>query len=296
MACHINIFFTTFLFATGFERGIGFSYNNQSAWLKLGGSHCGGNRQSPINIVTNNLEDGDDIGLIELAMQNFDNPVNGTWKNNGSTLFFTPDSSATVATTSTYLGEYKLLQFHFHWGADNQEGSENRVNGNQYSGELHFVHIRESSMSIYDGDRFTVVAVFIESDENMELSGIWEKLSNIPDFNQSLSVSNIVYNDLLPESLDYYYFNGSLTTPLCNETVQWVVLQSSISAPAKFFSAIRKTQQANFEFLRRNFREVQNLHRRQVYQYNCTAYHILPIFGVLLVSVIAMLYCKKYCY
>ena len=290
MAPALILFLTAaFFLETCYGAGIQFNYSNQSAWVNLPGSQCGRNRQSPINIVTNNLENGSDIGLTELEMQNFDNPVNGTWKNNGSTLFFTPDSSAPVATTRTYLGEYKLLQFHFHWGADSQEGSENRVNGNQYSGELHFVHMRESSMSIYDGDRFTVVAVFIESDENMELSGIWEKLSNIPDFNQSLSVSNIVYNDLLPESLDYYYFNGSLTTPLCNETVQWVVLQSYISAPAEFFETLRTTPEKNGEELESNFRDVQNLNERQVYQYQGAANHVLPAFSVLIISAISVL-------
>ena len=286
----IILFLTAaFLFETCYGAGIQFSYSDQSAWLNLPGSQCGGNRQSPIDIVTNNLEDGNDIGLTELAMQNFDNPVDGTWSNTGSTLIFTPDSSATVATTRTYLGEYNLKQFHFHWGADSQEGSENRVNGNQYSGELHFVHMRESSMSIYDGDRFTVVAVFIESDENMELSGIWEILSNISDFNQSLSVSNIVYNDLLPESLDYYYFNGSLTTPPCNETVQWVVLQSYIFAPADFFETLHTTPEKNGEELESNFRDVQNLNGRQVYQYQGAANRILPAFSVLLISAIAAL-------
>ena len=256
-----------FLVETSYGAGIHFDYNDQSAWLDLPGSQCGGNRQSPINIVTNNLGDGGDIGLTELAMQNFDNAVKGTWKNNGHSLTFTPDFSAPVATTRTYLGEYKLLQFHFHWGANSQEGSENQVNGNQYSGELHFVHERQSSTSIYDGDRFTVVAVFINSDENMQLSGIWRELSTIPNFDQSLPVLGITYNDLLPKNLDYYYFSGSLTTPLCDETVQWVVLQSSISAPADFFEALRTTPEENGCKLERNFRDVQNLNGRQVYRY-----------------------------
>ena len=256
-----------FLVETNYGAEIHFDYNDQSAWLNLPGSQCGGNRQSPINIMTNNLGDGRDIGLTELAMQNFDNAVQGSWKNNGHTLTFTPDLCAPVAITRTYFGEYKLLQFHFHWGANNWEGSENRVNGNQYSGELHFVHERQSSASICNGDRFTVVAVFINSDENMKLSGIWRELSTIPNFDQSIPVLGITYNDLLPKNLDYYYYSGSLTTPLCDETVQWVVLQRPISAPADFFKALRTTPDENGFKLERNFRYVQNLNGRQVYRY-----------------------------
>ncbi|XP_063469116.1 carbonic anhydrase 5A, mitochondrial isoform X11 [Symphalangus syndactylus] len=35
---------------------------------------------------------------------------------------------------------YRLKQFHFHWGAVNEEGSEHTVDGHTYPAELHLVH------------------------------------------------------------------------------------------------------------------------------------------------------------
>ena len=33
-------------------------------------------------------------------------------------------------------GKYKFEQFHFHWGNNDSEGSEHRVNGKMYSAEV----------------------------------------------------------------------------------------------------------------------------------------------------------------
>nr|AYD38862.1 carbonic anhydrase 2 [Mytilus edulis] len=37
-------------------------------------------------------------------------------------------------------GTYRLEQFHFHWGADDNKGSEHTINGKMYAAELHLVH------------------------------------------------------------------------------------------------------------------------------------------------------------
>ena len=35
--------------------------------------------------------------------------------------------------------------------------------------------------------------------------------------------------NLLPKNRDYYYFNGSLTTPPCSEGVKWMVMQNYLT-------------------------------------------------------------------
>ena len=36
--------------------------------------------------------------------------------------------------------EYKLLQLHFHWGADDSMGSEHTINNRRFPLEMHLVH------------------------------------------------------------------------------------------------------------------------------------------------------------
>ncbi|MEO0684669.1 MAG: carbonic anhydrase family protein, partial [Cyanobacteria bacterium J06649_11] len=62
---------------------------------------------------------------------------------------------------------------------------------------------------------------------------------------------------LLPEDKDYYHYFGSLTTPPCSETVNWIVLKEpvEISSPqvqkfAKVFPMnARPIQQVKRRFL-----------------------------------------------
>ena len=39
---------------------VDFSYDNQAEWPTFEGSSCGGNRQSPINVDTDEVEEDDD--------------------------------------------------------------------------------------------------------------------------------------------------------------------------------------------------------------------------------------------
>ena len=45
---------------------------------------------------------------------------------------------------------------------------------------------------------------------------------------------------MLPDDLDYYRFNGSLTTPPCSEGVRWLVLKQPIVASQDQIEAMTK--------------------------------------------------------
>lgn len=262
-----------------------YSYSNQTAWNHLEGSYCAGNRQSPINIVTANVRTNN-TRLTNLVMSsNWNTTVAGNWSNNGHTLKFTPFPSFTTATTNTFIGQYELRQFHFHWGQNSTVGSENQVDNKSYSGELHFVH---ENTSVANSSRYTVIAVFLQSDPNMTITGIWQNLMTTPSYGQSISIINIVYSQLLPSNLDYYYFPGSLTTPLCNEIVEWFVLQNPIRVPAQFFAILRTVQDSGGSNLTFNYRDVQPLNSRTVYQYPSASSGIVPTLTITLLVLSAL--------
>ena len=207
-----------------------FTYDDQAEWLTFSGSQCGGDRQSPINIDTDDVED-DDNSLIKLVFTNYDQDHNGEFENTATNVEFVPDTLD--ATLTNHLGMYTLMQFHLHWGEDDTEGSEHQVDDEQLAAEIHFVHLKQGpSPSDTAGDTFSVVAVLREARDQAITGTVWEKLNPVPtDFESSITVDDFVYEDLLPSNQDYYQYEGSLTTPLCNETVQWFVLQNTIDTP-----------------------------------------------------------------
>ena len=95
------------------------------------------------------------------------------------------------------------------------------------------------------------------------------KLSPVPtEHEDSNPVSDLVYTDLLPQNRDYFQYEGSLTIPLCNETVQWFVLKNTIKIPKAFLSMLRRLESdENGTLLTFNFRDQQRLNRRNVYEF-----------------------------
>ena len=249
--------------------GVAWNYSDQDAWKTVDGWDCDGRRQSPINIVTSALVTGS--SLIDLVLTNFDQTYDGNWTNTGHALQFKPDTSSLVPTFQNHLGTYQLVQFHFHWGRTSAVGSEHQVDGSTYGGELHFV-TRKITGSVTVGDAFAVLGVLLRGDSSLPLSGVWSSLAgDIPrDEGDYVSLSGIRPMDMIPANLNYYYYQGSLTTPPCSEVVQWFVLRNAVTVPEDFLQAMRtKVLDADGVVLKQNYRDTQPLNGRKVMIQHC---------------------------
>lgn len=133
---------------------------------------------------------------------------------NGHTIMvnYAPGSTLTVGDKI-----YTLKQFHFH------HPSEEHVNGKKYDLVVHLVHA--------DADgHLAVVAIFFKRDSTpaLLLDTLWK---NLPaEKGRVVEVSSVSINakDLLPPTVGYYTFAGSLTTPPCTEGVTWYVLKTPV--------------------------------------------------------------------
>lgn len=107
---------------------------------------------------------------------------------------------------------FHLKQFHLH------SPSENTIKGKSFAMEMHLVHATEQ------GELAVVAVMFEEGQENKNLKKLWKELPK-----KAGNTVQLQHQDLaaafLPENLDYYRFNGSLTTPPCSEGVRWIVLK-----------------------------------------------------------------------
>ena len=268
----------------------GFTYDNQSAWKFSSNPTCGSNRQSPVDIIVRNtVPAGNELKRLQL--QGWETPVSGTVSYKpGVTITFSPKGPVTKI--FTHRGEYKLLNFHFHWGDQNGRGSEHTVNGVQYDGELHFVHSKfDQSASNTDVDYLTVIGVFLQSSETAPVAGtIWEKVMKSTGIGQNI-MSGITYTELLPTNRSYFYYEGSLTIPPCSETVQWMVLQNPIQVPAEILRKLRSlpADTSLNTTLATNYRDVQPLNDRKVLRFtNSGAVNSPFCYSVIATAVLAV--------
>jgi carbonic anhydrase len=147
-------------------------------------------------------------------------PLNLGWKtrpdtivNNGHTIQLNFGEGSIIS-----LGKrnYGLMQFHFH------QPSEHRINGKSFAMEAHFVH------ALAGGGGLAVVGVFMAPGKT---NAVFNKIvSTMPaeDGPPVPADRAIDPNGLMPARQNYYRYEGSLTTPPCSETVDWLVLADYI--------------------------------------------------------------------
>jgi carbonic anhydrase len=150
--------------------------------------------------------------------------------NNGQTITVQIDGDGSSLTGGPIVGEFKLAQFHFHWGEDSKCGSEHTLDGACFPAEVHLVHYNLAYGSIGDAvdkpDGLCVLGAFIEV--GSEHKGMKDLLELLPkscsykDCEVDLQGISVDPASLLPDGHDYFTYRGSLTTPPCFESVQWV--------------------------------------------------------------------------
>ena len=110
---------------------------------------------------------------------------------------------------------YNLAELHF------REPGENAVNGKRPRMSVQFVHYSPEGV-------FLIIEVpVVAGKENPVIKTLWE---HIPDRGKENKVEGTKINpaELLPADRSFYRFPGSLTTPICNEVVNWYVMKNPI--------------------------------------------------------------------
>ena len=239
-----------------------FSYSAQDQWPGICVTGNTG-RQSPINIITDDVEEENDLTALVFSSE-YSNPIGGDFDNTCQNVEFTPEDTVNALMT-TPVGTYKLRQLHFHWGRMSGEGTEHLVDGTAEEFEVHFVHDMVNGMDQSAGDAVAVLAVRGKAVDR-PIDGIFKELnaSQISKVGTDINVQNIIMEDLFPDNRDYYYYEGSLTTPDCDEIVQWFVYKNLIEVPEDYLKNLRKIKEDTSGNLIFNFRDPRELNNRLV--------------------------------
>ncbi|XP_041672214.1 carbonic anhydrase-like [Cheilinus undulatus] len=280
-----------------------------SKWKLLPQSFCGGERQSPININTSKTVTNKQ--LTDFGYTKFEDKRAVEYITNTGHAIKCVLKEDLVAVSGGGLGHvYTTLQFHFHWGSmsEDSEGSEHTVDSHSYPMEMHIVS-RRKDLSLEDAvntpNGLSVLGFFIEATDSTKSSSggsshhetsstskptsdmnAWKKLTSYLPLIQNISskatvTEEISIDDLLGDvdRAAYYRYNGSLTTPSCNEAVVWTVFKESIKVDKDLMKMF--PTHAGYKNV---FRPAQDLHNRTVFTTKSTAGAPVPVLLFLLLA------------
>jgi carbonic anhydrase len=205
-------------------RSISQEHHAEHVWdygEELGPSHWGdlkpefapckaGHRQSPIDI-----RDPQQADLPPLQLNYKPSPLHII--DNGHTIMvnYSPGSFMSVGDH-----KYALKQFHFH------RPSEEKINGKTFDMTMHLVHADENG-------KLAVIAILLrQGEDNALVRELWKDLPKEKEKEELLDQIQIDVSQILPATLGYYTFSGSLTTPPCSEDVTWYVLREPVNVSA----------------------------------------------------------------
>ncbi|KZS20469.1 Carbonic anhydrase 6 [Daphnia magna] len=242
------------------------NYEDSSSWSQVYDS-CNGNYQSPINIdpakaITKSYP--------KLIFGNYDRTWPMSITNDGHTVLLDlprnyPANMLPFIRGGGLPDQFNFVQLHFHWGGDSGRGSEHLIQSKQYSGELHIVHYNSKYISFTEAtkhkDGVAVLAILMESGsaDNSVLQNIVGQFVDILQGGQTAKLHNpILLQDLLPANIqNFYRYDGSLTTPTCQEVVSWTVFETPIPVSEYQLRKFRQLFDKKGRRLNDNFRPIQ---------------------------------------
>lgn len=223
-------------------------YENQADWT---GSCEDTKMQSPINIQNSTeflTADYGEFTLIEMNYPPLKN-VQRVIEHEHSFVFEfeNKDIGAYLSVKkngNTY--KFNFINAHIHCP------SEHHINGKEYSCEIHLVHQRSINSS--DEDKtftFLVVGIFLKKDETVTASNMFGS-------------KDLDFSPYIKTNQNYYYYEGSLTTPPCTEAVNWLLSTKIVGINSEQLNDLYEWISKVYPIVG-NDREVHDLQNREVY-------------------------------
>lgn len=191
-----------------------------------GASACKiGKEQSPINITKVTTSS------VGAPVINYSQSTDVRIHDNGHTIVYTPTTNNNTILLNN--DSYALKQFHYH------TPSEHQIGGQNYPGEIHFVHANSKG-------NLAVIGVMLQIGKANEvlrilLNGTELTVANDDEF----TANKVDLSALAPALPTFYHYSGSLTTPPCSEQVRWYVSKQPLTLAGDQFAIMSDLYEGN---------------------------------------------------
>ena len=169
---------------------------------------------------------------------------------------------------------FKILQMHIH------APSEHTYNGKHRDLEIHLVHQN------YNGSEYAVVSICFDEEEAGDRTNMFIDSWQIGAHNPTVSLIPIQTMIQRVNKEQVYYYKGSLTTPPCTETVNWIVFPEPLPISEQQLEVINHHWKSDTAFAggNGNNRMVQPLNGRTIYLYASGSVFLkqMMLFGIMM--------------
>eukprot|EP00092_Neocalanus_flemingeri_P037332 GFUD01040656.1.p1 GENE.GFUD01040656.1~~GFUD01040656.1.p1 ORF type:complete len:397 (+),score=114.55 GFUD01040656.1:155-1345(+) len=236
--------------------------------------NCLGISQSPINMDSTLMVVEQDSSRTRILFSNYDRVTARSTRleNNGHSVELKVVSGNPTMTGGNLQSEYQLVQLHFHWGDTDHTGSEHTINSRRFPLEMHLLHLALDIPSTQQGGMAVAGFVWdISEEDNPNIEPVIQGIKEIRAAHTDCRMKSEQFrlSSLIAPAVSgsYYSYSGSLTTPGCDEVVQWLLFSTPLTISSRQIAEFRSVLDADGEPIVNNFRPVQPLNDRTVVHY-----------------------------
>ncbi|XP_063994670.1 putative carbonic anhydrase 3 isoform X1 [Diachasmimorpha longicaudata] len=264
----VLVFFTSGVHVSLQSDGSSWTYTGENGPENWGAVCTNGKHQSPIDIIS---EDAIKLDLGSLKFTRYDFAYEATLVNNGHSVQITLSGVSLYLNGGGLNSTYNFEQMHFHWGA------EHTIDGHRDVLELHLVHFDKKydnvSIAAQHENGVVVIAVLFKlSDrDNKDLDPIIQATEMVGSqwvgTTRAKIQQKIIPQLLLPkDKTSFYKYQGSLTTPGCQETVTWFIFTEKLTVSLEQLRVFQRLETPQGPLLF-NYRPIQPSNNRKIYHH-----------------------------